>query len=369
LVVPTNQKAREKEPNMIIIGCDYHPAFQQIAFVDTETGELQERRLQHREEAEKFYRDLAAQEMRVRVGMEASGHARWFERLLAELQFELWIGDAAEIRTKRVRKQKTDRQDAQLILKLMLKDDFPRIWVPSWENRDLRQLLWHRHRMVQARTRMMNQLQAVALNEGLRCKKRLWREQGRVQLESFRLAPWASRRRHDLLELLDRLNPTIAELSQAVEQEAEKCPEAQRLMTHPGVGPLTALAFVLIIGRAERFQCGKQIASYLGLVPLEDSSGNRRRLGHITKQGNSLLRFLLVEAAQVTVRSLPEWRSKYFHLAMRRGRKIAKVAMARRLAVRMYWMMRKGWNYEQLKKFGSHAGQPGHRDGVRLNTE
>ena len=136
-------------------------------------------------------------------------------------------------------------------------------------------------------------------------------------------------------------------------------------MTHPGVGPLTALAFVLIIGKAERFECGKQIASYLGLVPLEDSSGNRRRLGHITKQGNSLLRFLLVEAAQVTVRSLPEWRSKYFHLAMRRGRKIAKVAMARRLAIGLYWMWRQGWDYEQVKKFGSHAGQPGHRHGVQ----
>jgi transposase len=191
-----------------------------------------------------------------------------------------------------VRKQKTDRQDAQLILKLMLKDDFPKIWVPSWENRDLRQLLWHRHRMVQARTRIMNQLQAVALNEGLRCKKRLWRTE-RQQLESFSLAPWASRRRRDLLELLDRLNPTIAELSQAVEQEVEKCPEAQRLATHPGVGPLTAMAFVLIIGQAERFQGGKQVASYLGLVPLEDSSGNRRRLGHITKQGSSILRFLI----------------------------------------------------------------------------
>ena len=296
---------------MMIIGCDYHPSFQQIAFVDTETGELQERRLEHREEAEKFYRDLAAQGMKVRVGMEASGHARWFERLLAELQFELWIGDAAEISAKRVRKQKTDRQDAQLILQLMLKDHFPQIWVPSWENRDLRQLLWHRHRMVQARTRIMNQLQAVALNEGLRWKKRLWREAGREQLEAFRLAPWASRRRHDLLELLDRLNPTIAELTQAIEQEVEKCPAAQRLQTHPGVGALTALAFVLIIGKADRFQCGKQIASYLGLVPLEESSGNRRRLGHITKQGNSLLRFLLVEAAQVTARSLPEWRSKY----------------------------------------------------------
>src|SRR5206468_9958187 len=186
---------------MIIVGCDYHPGFQQIAFVDTDTGELQERRLQHREEAEKFYRDLATQGMKVRVGMEASRHARWFERSLGELH------------------------------------DFPRIWVPSWENRDLRQLLWHRHRMVQARTRIMNQLQAVALNEGLRCKKRLWRTE-RPRLESFNLAPWASRRRHDLLELLDRLNPTIAELSQAVEREVEKYPEAQRLATHPGVGPL-----------------------------------------------------------------------------------------------------------------------------------
>ena len=354
---------------MIIIGVDFHPEFQQMASVDIDTGDFQEKRLAHREDAEKFYRALAAARQKVRVGMEASGHARWFERLLAELQFELWIGDAAEIRTKRVRKQQTDRQDAQLILQLLLEERFPRIWVPSWENRDLRQLLWHRHRMVQARTRIMNQLQAVALNEGLRCKKRLWRERGRQQLESFRLAPWAGRRRRDLLELLDRLNPTIAELTQAIEQEAEKCPPAQRLRTHPGVGALTALAFVLILGEADRFHCGKQVASYLGLVPLEDSSGNRRRLGHITKQGSSMLRFLLVEAAQVTVRSLPEWRSKYFHLAMRRGRKIAKVAMARKLAVCLYWMWRKGWDYEQLTKFGSHAGQPGNRRGVQSNTE
>ena len=350
---------------MMIIGCDYHPGFQQIAFIDTETGECGEHRLPHREETEKFYRDLAAQGMKVRVGMEASGHAHWFERLLAELNFELRIGDAAVIRTKRVRKQKTDRQDAQLILQLLMEDRFPRIWVANWENRDLRQLLWHRHRMVQARTRIMNQLQAVALNEGLRCKKRLWREAGREQLESFSLAPWASRRRRDLLEVLDRLTPTITELSQAIEQEAEKCPAAQRLRTHPGVGSLTALAFVLIIGRAERFQCGKQIASYLGLVPSEDSSGERRRLGHISKQGNALLRFLLVEAAQVTVRSLPEWRNKYFHLAMRRGRKIAKVAMARKLAIQLFWMMRKGWDYEQVRKFGPHAGQPENRRGVQ----
>ena len=350
---------------MIIIGCDYHPGFQQIAFVDSETGEVNERRLEHPEEAEKFYRDLRARARSVRVGMEARGHARWFERLLGELQYELWIGDAAEIRTKRVRKQKTDRQDAQLLLRLLLEDRFPRIWVPSWENRDLRQLLWHRHRLVQMRTRIMNQLHVVALNEGVRRKKALWRPAGRAELESLVLAPWSSRRRQDLLELLDQVTPKIQELTRALEQEVEKRPVTRQLMTHPGVGPLTALAFELVIGTPQRFHCGKQIASYVGLVPSEESSGDRRRLGHISKQGNSLLRFLLVEAAQVTVRSDQEWRSKYFHLAMRRGRRIAKVAMARKLAVRMYWMWRKEWDYEQMKKFGSHAGEPGNPHGVQ----
>src|SRR5437762_11011554 len=243
---------------MIIIGCDYHPGFQQIAFVDTDTGEWNERKLGHREEAEQFYRQLKVGGKEVRVGMEASGHAGWFERLVAELQFELWIGDAAAIRAKRVRKQKTDRQDAQLILGLLLEDRFPKIWVPSWENRDLRQLLWHRHRMVQARTRVMNQLQAVALNEGLHCKKKLWRERGRQQLESFALAPWASRRRRDLLELLDRLNPAIADLTQAIEREAEKCPEAARLKRHPGEGALSGQGSALIIGNAELLRCGKK---------------------------------------------------------------------------------------------------------------
>jgi transposase len=225
---------------VIIIGVDFHPEFQQIAYVDTEGGEWQERRLKHPAEAETFYRELAQQSVQLRVGMEASGHARWFERLMEELQIELWIGDAAEIRTRRVRKQKTDRQDAQLILKLMLKDDFPRIWVPSWENRDLRQLLWHRHRMVQARSWIMNQLQAVALNEGLRCKKRLWRTK-RPELEAFFLAPCASRRRQDLLELLDRLNPMIAEPSQAP-SGSEDCQGNDGLSIEPFIKrPVAAL--------------------------------------------------------------------------------------------------------------------------------
>jgi transposase len=345
---------------MMIIGVDYHPGFQQIAFLVEETGECGERRLNHGDgEAENFYRDLRARGISVRVGMETTGYSRWFERLLAELGFEVWIGDAAEIKTRRAKKQKTDRQDAQLLLKLLLEERFPRIWVPSPENRDLRQLLWHRHRLVQMRTRIMNQLQALAMNEGKRMKKKLWNEQGRALLEKLALGPWASRRRQELLELLDRMNPKIEELTAAAEQEAKKRPDVLRLMTHPGVGPLTALAYVLIIGTPERFPRGKQIGTYVGMIPCEDSSAGKQRLGHISKQGNSLLRFLLVEAAQAAARIHPDWKRRYIHLAMRRHKSIAKVAMGRRMAIQLYWMWRNGCEYSQSGKRGSYAGQLG----------
>jgi len=337
---------------MMIIGCDYHPSFQQIAFFHLDTGECGERKLTHPAEAESFYRGLQGKP--VRVGMEATGHGRWFERLLAELQQELWIGDPAAIRAQQVRKQKTDRQDAALLLQLLRENRFPRIWVPSAENRDQRQLLWHRHRLVQMRTRVKNQLQAMALNEGMRRGKGLWSKAGRAQFAGLALAPWGARRRRDLLALLEELNPRIEELSAAIAQAAEQRPEAQRLMTHPGVGPITALAFVLILGTPARFACGKQVGSYLGLMPSEASSGGRQRLGHISKQGNPLLRFLLVESAHAAVRYEPEWRRRFWHLALRRGRSIAKVAMARKLAVRLYWMWRQGTDY-QPAKFGSHV--------------
>jgi transposase len=244
----------KKEPNMMLIGVDYHPSFQTIAFFVEETGEYDQQELNHSDgQAEKFYRGLKQRGISVRVGMEATGHARWFERLLGELGFELWIGDPAEIKAKRVKKQKFDREDARLRLRLLRENNFPQIWIADPENRDLRQLLWHRHRLVQMRTRIMNQLQALAMNEGYRWKKKLFSEQGRVVLEKLALAPWASCRRQELLELLDRMNPMIKELTAAVERETRKRPEAMRLMTHPGVGPITALAYALIIGTPTRF--------------------------------------------------------------------------------------------------------------------
>ncbi len=342
---------------MLIIGCDYHPGMQQIAWLDEQSEEYGEQPLEHSTgEAERFYRELKRRGVQVRVGIEASGHTRWFERLLAELEMELWIGNPAKIAAQRVRKQKTDRGDAQLLLQLLREGRFPKLWVPSPENRDLRQLLWHRHRLVQMRTRVKNQLHAIALNEGVQRRSRLWSKAGRAQLESFALAPWTARRRRDLLQLLDQLTPQIAELSQAVEQEAERRPEVQRLMTHPGVGPITALAFVLVLGRPDRFRCGKQVGSYLGLIPCEDSSAGKQRMGHLSKQGNTLLRYLLVEAAQAAVRCDPQWRRRFVHLAMRRQRNIAIVAMARRLAVSLYWLWRKAEDPPAAPQSGSHVG-------------
>jgi transposase len=343
---------------MKIIGCDFHPSYQQIAMLDQETGEVMEKALSHegKEEVRSFY---AALPRPVRVGMEASGQSQWFERLLSELGHEVWIGDAGKIRASCERKQKTDRRDAELLLKLLEEDRFPRIWVPTPGERDARQLLLHRHKLVRMRTQVKNQLQALALNQGVQRKRKLWSAAGRKQLEALPLLPWASRRRAELLMLLDQLEASLGELDRAVIEQANARPAVRRLMTHPGVGPITALAFVLTMGPAQRFGRGKQVASYFGLIPSEHSSGGgQQRLGHISKQGNPFLRGLLVEAAQSAVQHEPEMRRQYQRLAQRKCRALAKVAMARKLAVRLYWMLRSDADYAQLIQ-GSHAGQPG----------
>ena len=336
---------------MLIIGCDFHPSFQQIAICEVAEegqagGEVMEVRLSHREEAEQFYRSLAGQA--VRVGMEACGHYPWFERLLAELGMELWLGDASQIRAAVVRQQKTDRRDARHLLQLLMEERFPKIWVPSLEERDCRQLLVHRHKLVQARVRVQNQLQALALSQGVRKKWKLWTQTGRAELEKLELLPYAAQRRRQLLATLDRQVAEIAELNRWVEEEVARRPGAVKLQTHPGVGPITALAMVLTLGPAKRFQSGRQVASYFGLIPSEYSSGGRQRLGHISKQGSSFMRFLLVEAGQSAARHETELGRFYRRLAMRKHRALAKVAVARKLAVRLYLMLREDWDYSQL---------------------
>jgi transposase len=323
---------------MLIIGCDFHTRFQQIAMLDTVTGEIIERRLEHETgEAKAFYAALPSP---ARVGIEATGHAQWLERMLAEQGHELWVGNPALIRAAAVRKQKTDAHDALHILHLLIEERFPRIWIPSPAERDGRQLLRHRHKLVCFRTSVKNQLHALAMGQGVCRRTKLWTRTGRQELERLALGPWASRRRQELLEMLDRLNPVIEELDQAVEKEAESRAEAALLMKQPGVGPVTALAFALTVGPVTRFQNSKQVVSYLGLNPRENSSGGRQRLGSISKQGNRMLRGLLSEAAQTASQFDPELRRHYRRLKFRRSSGVAKVAIARKLAVRLYWKLR-----------------------------
>ena len=331
---------------MKIIGCDLHTRYQQVAMLDQETGELVERRLEHESgEARDFY---AALEGKVRVGIEATGHTRWFERMLGEMGHELWMGDAAQIRASMVRKQKTDARDAAHLLDLLESGRFPRLWRPTLEERDLRQLVWHRQKLVWMRNAVGNQLHALAMGEGVCRKKKLWTKKGRIELEGLKLDPWASRRRQELLRLLDQLDASRKEFDQAVSEQAEQNPSAVLLMTHPGVGPVTSLAFVLTLGPVQRFERSKQVVSYLGLNPREHSSGGKQRLGAISKQGNPMMRSLLVEAGHTAARLDTELRQDYQRLKQRRGSGVAKVAIARKLAVRMYWMLRSPASYAQL---------------------
>jgi transposase len=341
---------------MIIIGCDYHPSWQQVCWVDTATGETEEKKLEHASgEAERFYRRLPTPAL---IGMESTGNCQWFVEMATTAGHDVWVGDAARIRASEVRQQKHDRRDAALILKLLLEGRFPRIWTPSGPQKDLRQLLMHRYKLVRIRAQVKTELQHLAMNQGVTKKRKLWSKAGEKVLRELSLRPWASRRREDLFKVRGMLDEQIAPLDQAVAEAAEKDAKARLLMTQPGVGPITSMAFVLTMGDVSRFQRGKQVASYLGLIPREYSSGGHQRLGSISKQGNRFLRMLLVEAAQGAVRCDPQFRNEYLHRCHRKAKGVAKVAAARKLAVRLYWMLRTNTAYPEIVRVESSSRVP-----------
>jgi transposase len=324
--------------------------------MDTETGETEERKLEHGSgEATRFYQQLREPAL---IGMESTGNCQWFVEMATAAGHDVWIGDAARIRAAEVRQQKHDRRDAALILKLLLEGRFPRIWTPSGEEKDLRQLLMHRYKLVRIRATVKNELQHLAMNQGVSRKKKLWSKAGEQVLRELPLQPWASRRREDLWKVRAMLNGQIDVLDRAVVDAAEKNEKARLLMTQPGVGPITSLAFVLTMGDVSRFQRGKQVASYLGLIPREYSSGGHQRLGSISKQGNRFMRMLMVEAAQSAVRYDPGFRNEYLHRCHSKAKGVAKVAAARKLAVRLYWMLRTNKAYPEVVRVESSSRVP-----------
>ena len=335
---------------MRIIGCDLHAAQQTIAMLDCDTGEIFKKTIKHEgEQVRTFYAGLPAP---VVVGIEATGSMGWFLGLMHELGITCRVGHPAKIRQAETRRQKHDRRDAALLLELLTEGGFPEIWMPAPELRDLRALLLHRHQWVRIRTRVMNGLQGVALAHGLRRGAGLWNRAGQAAIASLRFDPHAGHRRSELQALYEHLNTQINELDQRVSRYARERPQAARLMTHPGVGPVTALATEVFLGDPSRFADGKAVASYVGMIPSEYSSGPRQRLGGITKQGNSLLRLLWCEATIHAVRDDPALRRFYRRKLQQKGFGKARVAAARKLGIRLWILLRDQIDYEEFCRRG-----------------
>jgi len=344
---------RKEADAMTFVGCDLHTRMQQVAVLDTGTGEVSERQLAHDGSAiEEFYAALPGP---VTIGIESTGYAVWFHALMQRLGHTVLVGDAAKIRAMVVCKTKTDRRDALHILDLLRHDRFPTIWVPDPATRDLRALLTHRMRLVRIRTMVKNGLHAIALNYRLAGGSKLLRQAGLAQLQALALPPHTARRRDQSLELLAGLNTQIHELDDAITTAALAHPDAPRLITHPGVGALTALATVVVLGPVARFSDSKHVVSYVGLAPALNASADKYHLGHITKQGSTLLRFALGQAAAHAARMDADLKRTYFTLVHRRGRPKAKVAVARKLLVRLFIMLRDQIDYDEFRRRGRPA--------------
>jgi transposase len=349
---------------MRIIGVDFHAGQQTIAMFDTETKELVEKTLKHEGgQVREFYSALPRP---VQVGIEASGSMHWFLELMEELGIDHQVGHPTEIRAAEPRKQKHDRRDAALLLKLQVENRFPSIWMPSTELRDLRALLRHRHQWVRMRTRVQNTLQAIAMSHGLRRGSSLWNQKGQHAIALLPLAPHAAHRRSELQILYRTLSTQIDKLDEQVMNQALQRPGAKLLLTHPGVGPVTALATDVFLGEPGRFDDGKAVASYVGMIPSEYSSGGRQRLGGLSKQGNPLLRFLWCEAAQHAARRDPELQRFYRRKLLQKGLGKARVAVGRKLGIRLWIMLREQIDYQEFcrrgqmrqKSGGACAGMP-----------
>src|SRR6516165_7638118 len=323
---------------MRIIGCDLHARQQTLAMLETTTGETANLILLHEgNQVREFYSSLPQP---VLVGLEAGGSMPWFLNLMEELGIECRVGHPAQIRAAEPRKQKHDRRDAGLILKLLAEKRFPAIWMPSQELLDLRALLLHRHQWVRLRTQVQNALQAIALANGLRRGPGLWSYDGQAKIAFLPLPPHASYRRSALQALYRSMEEEIDNLTQQVAEQAEQRSGARRLMTHPGVGPVTALATDVFLGDPKRFLDGKALASYVGIIPREYSSGGKQRFGGVTKQGSPLLRFLWCEAGAHAVRRDPELKRFYRRKLVQKGLGKARVAVARKLGIRLWIMLR-----------------------------
>jgi transposase len=327
----------------VYIGVDIHPHQQSAAFLN-ESGNVKTITLHHnKDDVRGFYSRFP----KATVGIEATGSFQWFENMLFELGHELLIGPAREIRLLARFRNKNDKLDARHILELLREDRFPAIWRRPQESSQVLELLRLRHNLVRQRTICLNRLQSIRIWFGL--PKRKSSATLFAELKDMDL-PFSYAMSRDIqLSLLDELNSRIDEVEKILLDLFTVDGRARLLSSHFGVGYLTALCFVHTIADPERFANKRKVAAYLGFDPVEESSADKQRIGEISKRGSKLLRFLLVQSAQVACRRDPELKESYSRIAMRRGKPKAKIAIARKLAVRLFKMLRYDISYAQLR--------------------
>lgn len=337
----------------VYVAVDFHAREQTISWCDTADGEVHRRKLRHQhDDVRKFYEQFSGE---VIVGFEASGYSAWFEQMLAELGHTIWLGNPAEIRRKAPRRQKNDRRDADLMLDLLLKGDFPRVHAFSEASRTVLRQLRYRHKLVKVRTIAKNSLQAIGINAGLPWRSRLLTQAGIEQLQTLSLSPVLSQQRDEWLALIKLMNKQIGTVEESLQQRAQADAAVALLRTHPGIGLLTALALRYTLEPISRFISPRAVTAYVGFDCVEDQSADRRRMGSISKQGSRLLRFLLNEAGQTAARKDPQLKQFYQRLRHRRDKPKAKVAVARKLLVRSFIMLRDQIDYAEFVRRGVAA--------------
>jgi len=335
--------------NPIYIGVDFHARQQTICYLKTETGELVTDELKHKDKdaVRKFYAEFPGH---VIIGLEASGYSPWFEAMLEQLNCEVWLGDATEIRRRARWRQKNDRRDAELILDLMVHNEFPRLHRPAVVSREVLRMLRYRQKLTKIRTISKNSVQALALQAGLAKGPHLFSRSGQEELNTTLMSPAMQWQREHWLQLLTTLNQQLLETMVWLKEQGKADSRVSRLRTHPGIGLQTALCIVHSLEPVSRFRNQRKVAAYAGFDPVERSSAEHKHFLGISKAGSRVLRYLVVEAAHTAIRYDEDLRCFYKRLAARRGKPKAKVAVARKLLIRAYIMLRDEIDYAEFQR-------------------
>jgi len=345
----------------LYIGVDFHPHQQTVSYCQSDEGEVHQASLFHNP---KLVRRFYEQFPKAVVGIEASCTAAWFEQLMQELGHQLLVGNPTAIRARARSRHKSDRRDASLLLDLLLKDEFPALWRRSMQGQSVLEQLRFRHALVKHRTQVCNRLQALAHAAGLP-RRGIQTKRARLALMKANFTATQSFERNQLFEMLDDLTARIKVVEELLEKSAAGDRRVELLLTHKGIGLLSALVVVHTLGDISRFPSSKEAVAYTGLDPLERSSAGRVRTGSISKAGSSVLRHLLGQAMHVAARYDGELKSFYKRLASRRSKSIAKTAATRKLLIRLFIMLRDEIDYAEFKRRGSAVVMPAPSHGLQ----